>query len=72
MFSNYFKVALRNIPFAIPALLLLLPAGPIFATVVGVPVALLEALNAVTNWRREGDLVRLIGPKTLRFRVPTN
>jgi heat shock protein HslJ len=33
---------------------------------------LVEALNAVTNWRREGDLVRLIGPKTLRFRVPTN
>ena len=32
----------------------------------------LEALNAVTNWRREGDFVRLIGPKTLRFRVPTN
>lgn len=35
--------ALRNIPFAVPALLLLLPAGPIFATVVGVPVVLLEA-----------------------------
>jgi heat shock protein HslJ len=34
--------------------------------------ALLDALNAVTNWRREGDLVRLVGPKTLRFRVPTN
>lgn len=33
---------------------------------------LLEALNAVTNWRREGDFVHLIGPKTLRFRVPTN
>ena len=32
----------------------------------------LDALNAVTNWRREGDVVRLIGPKTLRFRVPTN
>ena len=32
----------------------------------------LDALNAVTNWRREGDFVRLIGPKTLRFRVPTN
>ena len=32
----------------------------------------LEALNAVTNWRREGDFVRLIGPKTLLFRVPTN
>ena len=33
---------------------------------------LIEALNAVTNWRREGDFVRLIGPRTLRFRVPTN
>jgi heat shock protein HslJ len=33
---------------------------------------LVEALNAVTNWRREGDFVRLIGSKTLRFRVPTN
>ena len=33
---------------------------------------LLEALNAVTNWGREGDSVRLIGPKTLRFRLPTN
>ena len=32
----------------------------------------LETLNAVTNWRREGDFVRLIGPKILRFRVPTN
>lgn len=32
----------------------------------------LDALNAVTNWRREGDFVRLIGPKILRFRVPTN
>jgi heat shock protein HslJ len=35
-------------------------------------VELLDALNAVTNWRREGDFVRLIGPKPLRFRVPTN
>jgi hypothetical protein len=33
---------------------------------------LVDALNAVTNWRREGDFVRLIGPKPLRFRVPTN
>lgn len=41
--ANLKESALRNIPFAIPALLLLLPAGPIFATVVGVPVALLEA-----------------------------
>jgi heat shock protein HslJ len=32
----------------------------------------LDALNAVTKWRREGDSLRLIGPKTLRFRVPTN
>ena len=34
--------------------------------------ALLEALNAVTNWRRNGDFVTLVGPKALRFRVPTN
>jgi hypothetical protein len=33
---------------------------------------LVDALNAVTNWRRDGDFVRLIGPKPLRFRVPTN
>ena len=33
---------------------------------------LIEALNGVTNWRREGDFVRFIGPKVLRFRVPTN
>jgi heat shock protein HslJ len=32
----------------------------------------LVALNEVTNWRREGDFVLLIGPKTLRFRLPTN
>jgi heat shock protein HslJ len=32
----------------------------------------LDALNGATNWRREGDFLRLIGPKTLRFRVPTN
>jgi heat shock protein HslJ len=33
---------------------------------------LIEALNSVTNWRRQGDSVLLIGPKTLRFKVPTN
>jgi heat shock protein HslJ len=33
---------------------------------------LIEALNAVTNWRRDGDFVLLTGPKSLRFRVPTN
>ncbi len=32
----------------------------------------LDALNAVTNWRRQDDVVRLIGPKTLIFRMPTN
>ena len=32
----------------------------------------IEALNAVTNWRREGDVVRFIGAKNLTFRVPTN
>jgi heat shock protein HslJ len=33
---------------------------------------LLAALGQVTNWRRDGDYVMLIGPKTLRFRLPTN
>ena len=33
---------------------------------------LIASLNDVTKWRRQGDLVLLIGPKTLRFRVPTN
>ena len=33
---------------------------------------LLAALNAVTNWRRQGDALLLIGPKSLRFRLPTN
>jgi heat shock protein HslJ len=33
---------------------------------------LLAALNEVTSWRRQGDTVLLIGPRTLRFRLPTN
>jgi heat shock protein HslJ len=33
---------------------------------------LLDALSGVTNWRRQGDSLVLIGPKTLRFKVPTN
>src|SRR5215475_16103804 len=33
---------------------------------------LLAALSNVTNWRRQGDLVSFIGPKTLRFRINTN
>jgi heat shock protein HslJ len=33
---------------------------------------LIEALNGVTNWRRQGDSVVLIGPRTLRFKAPTN
>lgn len=33
---------------------------------------LLAALTDVTNWRRQGDYVLLIGRKTLRFRLPTN
>ena len=32
----------------------------------------LQELNAVTNWKRTGDVVILTGPKTLTFRVPTN
>lgn len=33
---------------------------------------LLDTLAGVTSWKRDGDVVRLIGPKSLRFRVPTN
>jgi heat shock protein HslJ len=33
---------------------------------------MMMALSEVTNWRREGVVLTLIGPKTLRFRVPTN
>ena len=33
---------------------------------------LLEALTAVTNWRRSGDVLTLTGPKTLRFRTSTH
>lgn len=33
---------------------------------------LLAALNQVTNWRRRGDTLELIGPRTLRFKVPSN
>ena len=33
---------------------------------------LLAALTEVTNWRRQGDAVLLIGPRTLRFRLQTN
>jgi heat shock protein HslJ len=33
---------------------------------------LVEALNGVTNWKRQGEYVLLVGPKTLRFRVPSN
>jgi len=32
----------------------------------------LAALNEVTNWRLEGDILVLTGARTLRFRVPTN
>jgi len=33
---------------------------------------LLSALVEVTNWRRQGDTLLLIGPRTLRFQVPTH
>jgi heat shock protein HslJ len=33
---------------------------------------LISALNEVTNWRRQGSTVLLIGPRTLRFRMLTN
>jgi len=33
---------------------------------------LLAALVQVTNWRRRGDVIELIGTTTLRFRLVTN
>ncbi|MGJ4997994.1 META domain-containing protein [Bradyrhizobium sp. HKCCYLS3077] len=33
---------------------------------------LIAALSAATNWKRQGDLITFIGPKTLRFRLNTN
>ncbi len=33
---------------------------------------LIAALSAVTNWKRQGDSIIFIGPKTLRFRLNTN
>jgi len=33
---------------------------------------LLSALSQVTRWRREDDLVVLIGPQMLRFRLSTH
>jgi len=33
---------------------------------------LLAALAQVTNWRRHGDVIELLGATTLRFRVMTN
>ena len=33
---------------------------------------LIAALSEATNWKRQGDSVTFIGPKTLRFRINTN
>ena len=33
---------------------------------------LLATLAEVTAWQRQGNIVMLIGPRTLRFRLPTN
>jgi hypothetical protein len=33
---------------------------------------LLAELTQVTTWRRDGDVIELIGPTTLRFRAMTN
>jgi heat shock protein HslJ len=33
---------------------------------------LLASLGQVTNWRREGDLLTLRGPRTIRFRLGTH
>ena len=34
--------------------------------------SLLTELTEMTSWRREGEVVVLSGPKTLRFRMSTN
>lgn len=33
---------------------------------------LIASLTAVTTWKRQDDLVTLMGPKTLKFRINTN
>jgi len=33
---------------------------------------LLTSLGQVTSWRREGDLLTLRGPRTIRFRLGTH
>jgi hypothetical protein len=33
---------------------------------------LVVTLSEATNWKRQGDVVSFIGPKTLRFRLDTN
>ena len=33
---------------------------------------LLAALAEVTNWRRRGNTLELVGPRTMRFRLPDN
>lgn len=33
---------------------------------------LIAALSEATTWKRQGDSVSFIGPKTLRFRINTN
>jgi hypothetical protein len=33
---------------------------------------LVAALSEAATWKRQGDFVSLIGPKTLRFRINTN
>jgi len=34
--------------------------------------ALVANLGEATNWKRQGDFVSFVGPKTLRFRLNTN
>ena len=63
--------AFRNAPFAVPAALLLLPFGPIFATVVGVPLLLLETYFLLSDpeQARLGDVfadTRVVSAKPRR------
>ena len=62
---------LRNVPFAVPALLLLLPFGPIFCAAIGIPVLALETWFVVTDpeGARIGDIfgdTRVVGVKPRR------
>ena len=48
------------------------PAQPAAPSLGAVADDVLSALNEVTTWRRDGDVLMLIGTRTMRFRLQTN